>query len=142
MTDLLSKKDSEVVSVLGVVCSVEDIREISPKFKSPINLRNFYITDQSNEKIKVTLWGKQAETIDIKIGFFILLSKVKISIYQGICLSVQMSSSITRMEESSKHLKIVSELKSWWNNSNEEEISSSLKRSTTLTELDAKRLKE
>ena len=53
-----------------------------------------------------------------------------------------MSSSITRMEESSKHLKIVSELKSWWNNSNEEEISSSLKRSTTLTELDAKRLKE
>ena len=142
LTDLLSKKDSEVVSVLGVVCSVEDIREISPKFKSPINLRNFYITDQSTEKIKVTLWGKQAETIDIKIGFFILLSKVKISIYQGICLSVQMSSSITRMEESSKHLKIVSELKSWWNNSNEEEISSSLKRSTTLTELDAKRLKE
>ena len=142
LTDLLSKKDSEVVSVLGVVCSVGDIREISPKFKSPINLRNFYITDQSTEKIKVTLWGKQAETIDIKIGFFILLSKVKISIYQGICLSVQMSSSITRMEESSKHLKIVSELKSWWNNSNEEEISSSLKRSTTLTELDAKRLKE
>jgi hypothetical protein len=142
INELLTKKDGEIVSVLAVVLSVEEMKEITPKFKSPINLRNFYVTDQSSEKVKVSLWGKQAETIDVKVGFIFILSQVKVLSYQGCCLSVQMNSILSKIDESWTNMPQVNELRSWWKDSNEEEISSSLKRSTTLNNISNKKSKE
>ena len=62
--------------------------------------------------------------------------------YQGICLSVQMNSIISKIEDSTSHIESVNDLRSWWKDSNEEEISLSLKRSTTLTDIGNKKMKE
>ena len=113
LNQLKLKKEGVLLNVIGVVVSVDEIREITPKFKSPINLKNFYICDQTSE-VKVSLWGKQAEHFCIKKGDIYMLNKVKLVNYNGsLGVSVLLESHITKIEENFD-IDEADELKKWW----------------------------
>jgi hypothetical protein len=138
LEDLRSKKDGQIVSVIGVVSKVDDIKEITPKYKEPINLKNFYITDKSGLVVKVSLWGAQAET-NVNIGNIFMLSKVKIVTYQGVSLSVQRDSFFGKIEDNMD--SFITELRKWWDNKNIDDLSQSLKRTSTFDKEDFKKVK-
>jgi hypothetical protein len=134
INELRLKKEGETVNVIAVIVKIDDLQEVTPKFKSPINLRNIHITDQSNERIKVALWGKQASEFNLKTGELCIFSKIKVKNYQGLFLQVEWESMFSKVEEQWDD-ELSSALRKWWKEKNEEDISSSLKRSITINDL-------
>ena len=134
INELKLKKEGEVVNIIAVIEGIDDLKEVTPKFKPTINLRNIYITDQSEERMKVALWGKQASEFSNKVGEILIFSKLKLKNYQGLFLQVEWES-LFSMIEIKWDDEISGALRKWWKDKNEEEISSSLKRTATITDL-------
>jgi hypothetical protein len=134
INDLKFKKEGEVVNIIAVIVGIDDLKEVTPKFKPTINLRNIYITDQSEERMKVALWGKQASEFSNKLGEILIFSKLKLKNYQGLFLQVEWESLFSLIEIKWDD-EISGALRKWWKDKNEEEISSSLKRTATFTDL-------
>ena len=143
LKELHSKKEGTLVNAIGVVSREDEIREVTPKFKSPIKLKNFYICDETCDEIKVSLWGKQAESFTTTRGCIYMLNKAKLTNYNGsIGLSVLLESHITKIEDNWDHIDLANDLRKWWQEKSLNEICSTLKRSNTLEEVSGKKLKE
>ena len=140
LQEIMAKKIGESVSILAVVKFVEDLQKVSPKNKQPISLKNVFITDKSEIIVKVSFWGLDAENFNYKKGNLLMLKNLKVGNYQGIQLSAQRETIITKVDDFNNSK--AEELKHWWDQQNEEEISSSFKRSATFNELNSKKFKE
>ena len=121
-----------MVSTIGVISLVEDFKEIIPKNKSAIKIRNFFITDQTMPSVKVAVWGKQAEEFNFRVGNILILNKIKISHYNGMSLSVQWETAMMKVEDDWDHIDEANELREWWT-AKESCLSSSLKRKCSIT---------
>ena len=143
LSELHSKKEGTFVNAIGIVSREDEIREVTPKFKSPIKLKNFYICDETCDEIKVSLWGKQADSFTTTRGCIYMLNKVKLTNYNGsIGLSVLLESHITKIEDNWDHIDLANDLRKWWQEKSVNEICSTLKRTTTLEEVSLKKFKE
>ena len=100
---LMNKNDGDVISTMGIITQIEELKEITPKNKSPINIRNFYISDQTMTSVKVAIWGKQAEEFEHSVGNVLILARIKISLYNGMSLSVQRDTTIKKVEDETDH---------------------------------------
>jgi hypothetical protein len=129
LKEIFLKNDGDLVTTICVIESIEKIKEITPKNKSPINIRNFFVADQTLNSVKVAVWGKQAEEFNFKEGDILLLSRVKISHFNGLTLSIQKDTIIRKIDDHS--VEEANELVSWLRE--KEMISSSLKRKLSIT---------
>jgi hypothetical protein len=125
LNELVVKKDNDIVTVIGIITLVEEMREITPKNKNPLNLRNFFITSIEKVTIKVAIWGKQAEEFSFKAGNIIILSEVKVTNFGGVTLNIMWKSGIMKIENDWTHIEEANKLRSWWETEN---LSGSLKR--------------
>jgi ssDNA-binding replication factor A large subunit len=76
--------------------------------------------------VKVAVWGKQAEEFKFNLGNVLIISKIKISQFNGVSLSVQWETALMKVEDSWNHIEEANELRIWY--SNREGISNILKR--------------
>ena len=107
------KKNGDFITTIGIITFIEEIKEIIPKSKNPIKIRNFYIQDQTTSNIKVAVWGKQAEDFDFKTDDIVIFSNIKISDFNGLTLSVQWSTSMMKVDKNWDHLDEVNKLRLW-----------------------------
>ena len=126
LKDISLMKDGEIVSTIAVIVSIDDCKEIIPKNKNPIMLRNFIIADQTLQGVKVAVWGKQAEEFKFNLGNVLIISKIKISHFNGVSLSVQWETALMKVEDNWNHIEEANELRIWY--ANREGISNILKR--------------
>ena len=101
LNDLLVKNDGDIVTTICVITHIEDIKEITPKNKNPINIRNFFVSDQTMQDVKVAVWGKQAEDFVYNEKDIILLSRIKILHFNGLSLSIQRDTTIKKIIDDS-----------------------------------------
>jgi hypothetical protein len=95
LNGIYSIKDGGIITTIGIISLIDDIKEITPRNKNPIKIRNFFITDYSMSRVKVALWGKQAEEFCYKLGNILIFYNVKITyLYSEIALSVQKATKI------------------------------------------------
>ena len=129
---------------MGIVTREDELREVVPKYKAPIKLKNFYICDESSDDIKVTLWGKQAEAFVFKRGQIYTFSKVKITNFNGVAgISVLLESIMNKIEDTMMTSNVeINGLRKWCQESSVNELCNSLKRSNTFDEVSNKKLKE
>jgi hypothetical protein len=132
LREISEKKDGEFASTIAVINLVEDLKEITPKNKNPIKIRNFFITDQTMSSVKVAVWGKQAEEFSFSIGNIIILNKLKISFYNGLTLSVQWETAMMKIEENWDHIEEANLLREWWIARESSNLSSTLKRKLSI----------
>jgi hypothetical protein len=143
LIDIRQKKEGSLVNIIGVVSREDEITEVTPKFKSPIKLKNFYICDQTSDELKVSLWGKQAETIIVKTGSIFMLNKVKLTNYNGLKgVSVLLESYLTKIEDNWNNISLANDLRKWWAEKNINDLCYSLKRSNTSEDFSNKKPKE
>jgi hypothetical protein len=115
LKDLSMKKEGCFVKTMGVCYKEEDLKIITPKNKSAIKIKNFYICDQSTSEIKVSLWGKQAEEFSLMRGIIYLLLNVKLTNYLGnLALSIFQESSISEIKDDFQSNDGVNSLRKWW----------------------------
>jgi hypothetical protein len=133
LNDLNIKKDGDFITTIAIVNLIEDYKQIIPKSKNPINLRNFYLSDKTTENIKVAVWGKQAEEFSFKVGDILLLSKIKLTRFNGtIALSVQWETGIMKIEDDWNHIEEANELRDWWKQK-DNGLSNCLKKKLSIT---------
>ena len=83
------------ITTIGVISLIDELKEITPRNKNPIKIRNFFITDYSISRVKVAVWGKQAEEFCYKLGDLLIFYNVKITyMFSEIALSVQRATNI------------------------------------------------
>ena len=128
INELIFKKVGDFINTIGVISEIDEIKEIHPRDKPMIKVKNFVIIDQSNVKVKVALWGQQAESFAYNIGDIVILSKVKVTDFGGMVLSVQWESIITKIESNWNDFSVANDLRSWWSDFKMSDVSKSLKR--------------
>ena len=84
------------------------------------------------QSVKVAVWGKQAEEFKFQLGNILIISKIKISQFNGVSLSVQWETALMKVEDDWKHIEEANELRNWY--SNREGISNILKRKLSIQE--------
>jgi hypothetical protein len=90
LNEIFRKKDGEIITTIGIITFIDELKEITPRNKSQIKIRNFYITDYSINKVKVAIWGKQAEEFVYKLDDILIINNIKITHFNcEIVLSVQ-----------------------------------------------------
>lgn len=87
---------NQTCDVIGVVDSIGESNEIISKAsQKPITKRELNMADQSGMSVKLTLWGKTAETFDASLDKPIIAFKgVKVSDFGGRSLSMFSSSTM------------------------------------------------
>lgn len=88
------EKDS-LIDMIGVISNVGEVGQITTKAGKPYSKRDLDIVDQSLHTVRLTLWGKQAETFDGSDRPVIAFKGVKVSDFGGRSLSMFSSSSMT-----------------------------------------------
>jgi hypothetical protein len=123
LSNLSHQPINSLVTVIGIVVSIEkECSHIETK-TGKLSIRRFLITDDTSTTVSVALWGAQAENLDIVENSIILLNDCKLVSYGGLSLSVIRISGyidITNNELIPDTIK----LKEWWNINKEKEKSS------------------
>jgi hypothetical protein len=95
LADLSTLEKDAICDVMGVVLSNGDVTEITAKAtQKQIKKREIVLADQSQYQVRVTLWGRQAETWSEQEGGIVALKGVKVGDFGGRTLSVSGSSTL------------------------------------------------
>lgn len=96
LDDLINKPKDSTCDVLAVVSEVGEVASISTKTNRTTSKRELTLVDRTNSSIRLTLWGKQAETYeDDGSNPVIAFKGVRIGEFQGRSLSMISSSIMT-----------------------------------------------
>jgi hypothetical protein len=137
LSEAWTKNEGSLVNVIGVVCEVEELKEITPKNKNPIKLKTFFLVDRTSIKTRIALWGAQAESWSIDFGDIIMLNEVEVKKFNGLSLSVLRPSIITKISPTWTHIDLANNLRDWWSeNRNDFELTETSKRKLSLTNED------
>lgn len=125
LTFLVYLDDSLVekyLNVAGVITEIEECRKL--KNKNDISIRNIYIMDKTNTKLRVALWGKDAENFSdrssssalslSKCGDIIMIYNGFLTKFNGFTLSVVKKSYFVIMTETDKS-DLLNDLREWYN---------------------------
>ena len=82
------KPTDSLVDVIAIACDIQETQVISTRKGDTVQVRFFQIMDESQKKIEVSVWRKDAEII-IKEQQIIGLSACRVRGYGGLSLSVQ-----------------------------------------------------
>jgi len=92
----LSQKVGGYADVIGIVKDVEEVQTIMiQKQNRESSIRRFQLVDQSNTQVRVTLWGKDAETFEGEGNPVLAIRSAKVSDYGGCTLGTTGQSTIT-----------------------------------------------
>ncbi|TPX51284.1 hypothetical protein SeLEV6574_g00408 [Synchytrium endobioticum] len=94
LSELYTVQPRTSIDVLGVVKEVGDLNSITTKAGRPANKRDLTIVDTSGFQVRLTLWGKQAETFDGSDHPVIAVKSCQVGDFQGRSLSALGSSTI------------------------------------------------
>ncbi|ORX64153.1 replication factor-a protein [Basidiobolus meristosporus CBS 931.73] len=87
-------KDS-TIDVIGVVREAQELSQILSKAtQKPVSKRDLTLVDTSEFSVRLTLWGKQAESFDASSTPIIAFKGVRVSDFNGRSLSMYSSSSM------------------------------------------------
>ncbi|TIB62317.1 hypothetical protein E3P77_03868 [Wallemia ichthyophaga] len=89
LQNLENLEANSITDVLGVVTSVDDASQIiSKSTQKPYTKRELQIVDRSQQSVRLTLWGKLAETFDQTNEPVIAFKGVKVGDFGGRSLSM------------------------------------------------------
>ncbi|KAL7747612.1 Replication factor A protein 1 [Sorochytrium milnesiophthora] len=89
LSDLAQIEKDSTTDVLGIIRNVHDLQNIVAKSTGrPMVKREVEIADASLYSVRLTLWGKHAETFSGTEGSVILAKNVKVGDFQGRSLSL------------------------------------------------------
>lgn len=84
-----------LVNVFGIITHIDsDLRFIERTNGKPLAVMNFEISDSSNDKIIVAMWGLEAEHHGLQVNRVVELMKVKLTNFKELSLSKLIISSI------------------------------------------------
>ena len=106
-----SNKAKSIVSVIGIITKIDELKYQQLKNNNSIELRNILIADEYDE-IKVALWGKQAKDFNFEEGSVLIFRDAEISDYGGISLSVLRTTKYFKAETNLPKAEI---LTAWFN---------------------------
>ena len=118
--ELFLKSHGDIVTTICLLTNIENLKEIIPKNKKSIKMRNFFVSDDTMSNVKVAIWGSQAEDFNFRSGDMLILSNIKIVHYNGgLTLSIQWGSVIKNLNlECINKLERAKELKDLWQSLN------------------------
>lgn len=98
-TDLNAMKNFEngsIIDFIGVLKEVHDVQQITSKTSGrPYDKRDLVLVDQSNNSVRVTIWGKSANEFDAPVESVVALKGAKINDFNGRNISVLNSTTLT-----------------------------------------------
>ncbi|KAK4613717.1 Replication factor A protein 1 [Fulvia fulva] len=104
------EKDS-TIDVIGVLQDVGEVSEIVSKTTSkPYSKRELTLVDNTGYNVRLTVWGKTAETLDVQPESVVAFKGVKVSDFGGRSLSLLSSGSMTANPDIEEAYK----LKGWY----------------------------
>ena len=77
------KSANELVNVMGIVHTVYDAEMVSDSRKAPLSLLNIQLIDKAKYPIKVSLWGREADTFSHSVGDFLAFKSIKTMLYKN-----------------------------------------------------------
>ncbi|KAG8717089.1 Replication factor A protein 1 [Ceratobasidium sp. 394] len=96
LSQLDSVDKDAIIDVLGVVTEVKPIESITAKAtQKSFSKRDIIIVDKSGSSVRLTVWGKQAETFQAENNPVIAFKGVKVGDFGGRTLSLVSSSAMT-----------------------------------------------
>ncbi|KAL6608405.1 replication factor-a protein [Neocallimastix californiae] len=96
LNQLMNYEKDSVIDVIGVVDEVNEISESTSKATNiPIQRRDIYIVDDTEYKVRVTLWNKHAKEINFETKSVVAFKTIRVSDFGGRTLSVLSSTIIT-----------------------------------------------
>jgi hypothetical protein len=114
LNQVLFKPVDSKVDVLCLVNQVFELTNIKRVGKEPLSLRNVTIVDKSKTVMQIAVWGAQAANFRFPRGTVLLLKDIFVSKYNGVSLSVRMSTGIIEMKAG--YLPQVDHLLDWYEN--------------------------
>ncbi|KAG9017925.1 Replication factor A protein 1 [Tulasnella sp. 427] len=82
-----TEKDA-IIDVLGVVSTVGDLTELTSKAGKTLTKRDITLVDRSKYSVRMTLWGKQAESFQVSNYPVMAFKGVKVGDFGGRTLSM------------------------------------------------------
>ncbi|KAL7269589.1 Replication factor A protein 1 [Rhizina undulata] len=96
LADLNNVEKDAMIDVIGILKEVGDTSEIiSRATQKPYAKRELVLVDSTNFSVRLTVWGKAAETWDVPVESVLAFKGVKVGDYGGRSLSTLSSSSMT-----------------------------------------------
>ncbi|KAJ3214341.1 Replication factor A protein 1 [Dinochytrium kinnereticum] len=95
LSDLYNHEKDANIDVVGVVREVHDLNSlVSKTTQKPLQKRDVIIVDESKFSVRLTLWGRQAETFSATDYPVIAIKGARVGDYGGRCLSLGGASSM------------------------------------------------
>lgn len=116
LNELYLKESKLLVNILAIIESVDHEIKLQKINSKNLKLRNFFIIDPSGIKIRVAVWGKEAESFQFVPGNIVFFKQIQITNYNGISLSVMRVTLMTPMDSLSNTNPTVMSYSSWWQN--------------------------
>ncbi|PKS07609.1 hypothetical protein jhhlp_006215 [Lomentospora prolificans] len=87
--DLKDVEKDTTVDVIGVLKEVDDVAHlVSKSTNKPYEKRDLTLVDDSGYSSRLTIWGKQATSFDVKLESVVAFKGVKVSDFNGRSLSL------------------------------------------------------
>ncbi|KAK2944350.1 putative Replication protein A 70 kDa DNA-binding subunit [Blattamonas nauphoetae] len=106
------------VDLVGIVCEVGELTDITTKYKSQLQKRTLWICDESMNKLEVTFWGEQASgpdsvpnIVNPNAGDTLSIKAARVGEFNGKNVSV---GNQTLLEVNDTSNERVRQLKQWW----------------------------
>lgn len=103
------------VNVLGICIDKEEIEPLDTQIAKDTFRKYLYLLDQSNDIIKIVLWGNRAVTFDIEIEAILLLKYVRFTNYGNLSVSNQSELIVNPNSEDAINLRL------WYQNRDNKE---------------------
>lgn len=104
---------SKHINVAGIIVEICEIRKI--KSKNDLSLRNIWIIDKTNTKLRIALWGKDAEKFKADIGTVIMIYNGFVTKFEGFTLSVIKKSYFVLCDENDAS-SVIDDIREWYRN--------------------------
>jgi hypothetical protein len=107
------------MNVMGVVCSVGELDKTRPKSsenKKPLDIRRIELVDKTGKRVNLSLWGREAQKSQFKIGDIVLVLKGVVANYMGEWgLKKHVQTDVTILSEGTTYQEEYRALRDWWN---------------------------
>ena len=110
ISELENRNPKDIIDVIGVCITVEEVSQLTTKAGREVSKRELNLMDSSGKRVRVTLWGEQAETFNGTSQPIVAVKAACLSGYGGRSLSASFSSTIIVNPDIPEALK----LKAWY----------------------------
>lgn len=95
LADLQTVEKDSTIDCIGVLQNIDEVSEIVSKTTSkPYSKRELTLVDNTGYSVRLTVWGKTAESFDVAIESVVAFKGVKVSDFGGRSLSLLSSGSM------------------------------------------------